>query len=39
VSRLNALGWRANTPLAEGLRRAYAAFVDLMAAQEKQVAV
>jgi GDP-L-fucose synthase len=27
VSRLSALGWRASTPLAEGLRRAYAAFV------------
>jgi GDP-L-fucose synthase len=27
VSRLNALGWRASTPLAVGLRRAYAAFL------------
>jgi len=28
VSKLAALGWRANTPLAEGLRRAYDAFLD-----------
>ncbi|MEW7850552.1 GDP-L-fucose synthase [Massilia aurea] len=27
VSRLSALGWRASTPLAEGLQRAYAAFL------------
>ena len=28
VSRLAALGWRASTPLAEGLQRAYAAYLD-----------
>jgi len=29
VSKLAALGWRASTPLSEGLRRAYAAFLAL----------
>ncbi|WP_075795297.1 GDP-L-fucose synthase [Massilia putida] len=38
VSKLKSLGWQARTPLPEGLRRAYAAFVDLMAAQEKRAA-
>ncbi len=28
VSRLAALGWRASTPLAKGLQRAYAAYLD-----------
>ena len=28
VSKLAALGWRASTPLADGLRRAYAAYLD-----------
>ena len=28
VSRLAALGWRASTPLADGLQRAYAAYLD-----------
>jgi GDP-L-fucose synthase len=28
VSKLKALGWQASTPLAEGLRRAYAAFLE-----------
>lgn len=38
VSKLKSLGWQAHTPLPEGLRRAYAAFVDLMADQEKRAA-
>jgi GDP-L-fucose synthase len=38
VSKLKSLGWQAKTPLPEGLRRAYAAFVDLMADQEKRAA-
>jgi GDP-L-fucose synthase len=38
VSKLKSLGWQARTPLPDGLRRAYAAFVDLMADQEKRVA-
>jgi GDP-L-fucose synthase len=38
VSKLKSLGWQARTPLPEGLRRAYAAFVELMADQEKRVA-
>jgi len=38
VSKLKSLGWQARTPLPEGLRRAYAAFVDLMEAQEKRAA-
>jgi GDP-L-fucose synthase len=29
VSKLKQLGWQASTPLPEGLRRAYAAFVEL----------
>ena len=28
VSKLAALGWRASTPLAEGLRRTYAAYLE-----------
>jgi GDP-L-fucose synthase len=38
VSKLKQLGWQASTPLPEGLRRAYDAFVDLMAAQETRAA-
>jgi GDP-L-fucose synthase len=38
VSKLKSLGWQARTPLPEGLRHAYAAFVELMADQEKRVA-
>jgi GDP-L-fucose synthase len=38
VSKLKSLGWQARTPLPEGLQRAYAAFVDLMDAQEKRAA-
>jgi len=38
VSKLKSLGWQARTPLPEGLQRAYAAFVDLTADQEKRVA-
>ena len=33
VSKLNRLGWKARTPLPEGLRRAYAAFLDLQRAE------
>ena len=36
VSKLKSLGWQARTPLAEGLRRAYAAFAELMKVQEKR---
>jgi GDP-L-fucose synthase len=38
VSKLKQLGWQASTPLPEGLRRAYAAFVELMEAQENRAA-
>ena len=38
VSKLHALGWHARTPLPEGLRRAYAAFVDGMAASARRAA-
>jgi len=38
VSKLKSLGWQARTPLAEGLRRAYAAFAELMKVQEKRAA-
>jgi GDP-L-fucose synthase len=38
VSKLKRLGWQASTPLPEGLRRAYDAFVDLMAAEENRAA-
>ena len=38
ASKLKSLGWQARTPLPEGLRRAYAAFVELMADQEKRAA-
>jgi GDP-L-fucose synthase len=38
VSRLKSLGWQARTPLPEGLRRAYAAFAELMKVQEKRAA-
>jgi len=33
VSKLHALGWRASTPLREGLRRAYAAFLETQAVE------
>jgi GDP-L-fucose synthase len=38
VSKLRQLGWQASTPLQDGLRRAYDAFVELMAAEESRVA-
>ena len=38
VSKLHALGWHARTPLPEGLRRAYAAFIDAMAAPARRAA-
>ncbi|HEX8787121.1 MAG TPA: GDP-L-fucose synthase, partial [Telluria sp.] len=38
VSKLRRLGWQASTPLHEGLRRAYDAFVELMADQERRAA-
>jgi GDP-L-fucose synthase len=38
VSKLKQLGWQASTPLPEGLRRAYAAFVQLGGAQTRQAA-
>jgi GDP-L-fucose synthase len=38
VSKLKQLGWQASTPLHEGLRRAYEAFVRLIAEQDKRVA-
>jgi GDP-L-fucose synthase len=38
VSRLRKLGWQASTPLPEGLRRAYAAFVDLYRNEAKRAA-
>jgi GDP-L-fucose synthase len=38
VSKLKRLGWQASTPLPEGLRRAYDAFVELMAAEENRAA-
>lgn len=38
VSKLRALGWQAQTPLPEGLRRAYAAFVAWMAAPDRRAA-
>lgn len=33
VSKLHALGWRASTPLRDGLRRAYAAFLETQAVE------
>ena len=36
VSKLAALGWRASTPLAEGLRRAYDAFLALQAEEGRE---
>jgi GDP-L-fucose synthase len=38
VSKLKQLGWQASTPLPEGLRRAYAAFVELMEAEQNRAA-
>ena len=38
VSKLKRLGWQASTPLPEGLRRAYDAFLALTAAQESRAA-
>ncbi|WP_322401502.1 GDP-L-fucose synthase [Massilia luteola] len=38
VSKLKSLGWQARTPLPDGLRRAYAAFVDLTERQQKPAA-
>jgi GDP-L-fucose synthase len=38
VSKLKSLGWQARTPLPDGLRRAYAAFEDLMQSQQKRAA-
>jgi GDP-L-fucose synthase len=38
VSKLKQLGWQASTPLPEGLRRAYAAFVELMDAEQNRAA-
>ena len=36
VSKLAALGWRASTPLADGLRRAYEAFLALQAEEGRE---
>ena len=36
VSKLAALGWRASTPLAEGLRRAYDAFLEQHAVESRE---
>jgi GDP-L-fucose synthase len=38
VSKLKQLGWQASTPLPEGLRRAYAAFVELTEAGKDRAA-
>jgi GDP-L-fucose synthase len=38
VSKLKRLGWQASTPLQEGLRRAYAAFVELTEAEQNRAA-
>lgn len=38
VSKLNALGWRASTPLPDGLRRAYAAFLAAGAGEDRHAA-
>ena len=38
VSKLTQLGWQASTPLSEGLRQAYAAFVELTAAEQNRAA-
>jgi len=38
VSKLTQLGWQASTPLPEGLRHAYAAFVELMEAEQSRAA-
>jgi len=38
VSKLTQLGWQASTPLPEGLRHAYAAFVELMEAEQNRAA-
>lgn len=36
VSKLSALGWRASTPLAEGLQRAYAAYLEELAEERER---
>jgi GDP-L-fucose synthase len=38
VSKLKRLGWQASTPLPDGLRRAYDAFLELSAAEENRAA-
>lgn len=38
VSKLRQLGWQASTPLPEGLKRAYAAFVELTEAEQNRAA-
>jgi GDP-L-fucose synthase len=38
VSKLKRLGWQASTPLEEGLRQAYAAFVELTEAEQNRAA-
>jgi len=38
VSKLNSLGWRASTPLPDGLRRAYDAFVAAGAGEDRRAA-
>jgi len=38
VSKLKQLGWQASTPLPEGLKRAYAAFVELTEAEQNRAA-
>lgn len=38
VSKLTQLGWQASTPLSEGLRQAYAAFVELTEAEQNRAA-
>jgi GDP-L-fucose synthase len=38
VSKLTQLGWQASMPLPEGLRHAYAAFVELMEAEQNRAA-
>jgi GDP-L-fucose synthase len=38
VTKLKQLGWQASTPLPEGLKRAYAAFVELTEAEQNRAA-
>jgi GDP-L-fucose synthase len=38
VSKLKQLGWQASTPLPEGLKRAYAAFVELTESEQNRAA-